>query len=52
MLRIVIISFISQLEDVKHQPTQEHAQKQDEQQVQPMGDEPMNAPNPNAIQRG
>jgi hypothetical protein len=32
----------------QHQHVHEHAQEQDEEQVQPMGDEPMNAPNMDA----
>jgi len=48
MLRVVIKSLKKQLEHVRHQPVQEHAQKQDEQQVQLMGDELVNAPNMDA----
>jgi hypothetical protein len=45
MLRVITKSLKKQLKHFKHQPIQEHAQKQDEQQVQLMGDEPVNAPN-------
>jgi hypothetical protein len=51
MLRVVTKSLKKQLEHVRHQPIQEHAQKQDEQQVQLMGDEPVNAPNMDATLR-
>jgi hypothetical protein len=44
MLKVVTKSLKKQLEHVRHQPIQEHAQKQDE-QVQLMGDELVNAPN-------
>ncbi len=49
---IVIRSFRKQSKHIRHQPIQKHAQEQDEQQVQPMGDEPVNAPNTNATHRG
>jgi hypothetical protein len=52
MSRAITISLIKQLKQVRHQPIQEHAQEQDEQQVQSMGDEPMNAPNMDVTQRG
>jgi len=48
MLRVVTKSLKKQLERVRHQHVQEHAQKQDEQQAQLMGDEPLNAPNMDA----
>jgi hypothetical protein len=48
MLRVVTKSLKKQLKHVRHQPVQEHAQKQDEQQVQLMGDELMKAPNMDA----
>jgi len=51
MLRIVTINLFKKLKQVKHQLVQEHAQEQDE-QVQPMGDEPMNALNTDVTQRG
>jgi hypothetical protein len=44
MSRIVTRSFRKQLKHVRHQPIQEHAQEQDEQQVQLMGKEHVNAP--------
>jgi hypothetical protein len=37
MSRIVIKSLRKQIEQVRHQPIQEHAQEQNEQQLQPMG---------------
>ncbi len=52
MSKVVIRSFRKQLQQVRHQPIQEHAKEQDEQQVQPMGNEPMNAPNMDVTQGG
>ncbi len=52
MSRVVTKSLRKQLEHVKRQHVQKHAQAQDEQQLQLMGDEPMNAPNTDATQRG
>jgi hypothetical protein len=49
---LITISLKKQLEHVAHQPTSKPAQKQDEQQVQPMGNELVNAPSTNATQRG
>jgi hypothetical protein len=51
MSRVVIRSLRKQIEQVRHQPIQEHAQEQNE-QVQPMGNESMNASNMDATQRG
>ncbi len=42
---MVIKSLRKQLDQVIHQPTLKHAQMQDEQHVQPMGNELVNAPN-------
>jgi hypothetical protein len=42
MSRVLIRSLRKKLKQVRHQPIQEHAQEQDEQQVQPMGDEHVN----------
>jgi hypothetical protein len=42
---VVIKSLRKQLDQVIHQPTLKHAQMQDEQHVQPMGNELVNAPN-------
>jgi len=52
MSRIVIRSLRKQIEQVRHQPIQKHAQEQNEQQVQPMGNESVNASNMDATQRG
>jgi len=52
MLRVVIRSFRKQIEQVRHQPIQEHAQEQNEQQVQPMGNELVDASHMDATQRG
>ncbi len=52
MSRVVIRSLRKQIEQVRQQPIQEHAQEQNEQQVQPMGNESMNASNMDATQRG
>jgi hypothetical protein len=52
MSRIVIKSLRKQIEQVRHQPIQEHAQEQNEQQLQPMGIESVNASNMDATQRG
>jgi hypothetical protein len=45
MSRVGTRSFRKQLKQIKHQPISDLVQEQDEQQVQLMGDEPMNAPN-------
>jgi hypothetical protein len=52
MSRIVIKSLRKQIEQVRHQPIQEHAQEQNEQQLQPMEIESVNASNMDATQRG
>jgi len=52
MSRIYITSLNKQLKHVTHQPVPKPAQEQDEYQVQPMGNEHVNAPNINATQRG
>jgi hypothetical protein len=49
MSRVVTRSFRKQLEQFRHQLVHEHAQKQDEQQVQPMRHELVNPPNTNAM---
>jgi hypothetical protein len=51
MSRVVIKSLRKQLEQITHQPVSEHAQEQNQQQMQPMGNEHVNAPNIDAIQR-
>jgi hypothetical protein len=51
MSRVVIRSLRKKLEHVRHQHVPELTQKQDE-QVQPVGNEPVNAQNTNATQRG
>jgi hypothetical protein len=48
MFRTVTIILRKQLEQVLHQHVIELAQKQDEQQVQPMGNKFVNVPNTNA----
>jgi hypothetical protein len=50
MSRVVTRSFRKQFKQVRHQPISDLAQKQDE-QVQLMGDEHVNAPNMDATQR-
>ncbi len=52
MSKTIIKSFRKQLKQVKHQPIQEDAQEQDEQQVRPKGDEHVNAPNMDVAQKG
>jgi hypothetical protein len=52
MSTVVTRSFKKQLEHVRHQPVQEYAQEQDERQVQPMGDELVNALKMDATQKG
>ncbi len=52
MSRIITISLGKQLEQVRHQLVHEYAQEQDEWQVQPMGNELVNAPNMDATHRG
>jgi hypothetical protein len=51
MSRILTRSFRKQLEKITHQPIPKLTQEQDEQQVQPMGNKPRNAPNTNVTQR-
>jgi hypothetical protein len=48
MSRIVTRNIRKQIEQVRHQPIQEHAQEQDELQVQPMRDDYVNALNMDA----
>jgi len=47
MSRVVTISLRKQLEKGLTSTYQEHTQEQDEEKMQSMGDEPMNAPNTN-----
>jgi hypothetical protein len=42
---VVIKNLRKQLDQVTHQPILKHAQMQDEQDVQPIGNELVNAPN-------
>jgi uncharacterized protein YabN with tetrapyrrole methylase and pyrophosphatase domain len=51
MLKIVITSLKKQLKQVRHPHVQENAQEQDEQQVQLMGDELVNARNMDGAQK-
>ncbi len=48
---MVIKSLRKQLDHVIDQPTLKHAQMQDEQHVQPMGNELVNAPNMEVAER-
>jgi hypothetical protein len=48
---VVIKSLRKQLDHVIDQPTLKHAQMQDEQHVQPMGNELVNAPNMEVAER-
>ncbi len=52
MSRVVIRSLRKQLKQVIHQPIRKHAQEQDEQQMQPMGDERVNVAHMDATQKG
>jgi hypothetical protein len=52
MTKVVTRSLKKQLEQVKHQHVSKLAQKQDQQQMQPMGNKRVNVPNTNATQRG
>ncbi len=52
MSRVVIKSLKKQLKQVLHQPFLEPMQKQDGQQVQPMGNELVNASTMDVTQRG
>jgi hypothetical protein len=52
MTKVVTRSLKKQLEQVKHQHVSKLAQKQDQQQVQPMGNKHVNVPNTNVTQRG